>query len=72
MDIQAEKNELVKMLLATDDRSLLKDIRSLFTRKEKEISIPQYVIDGVRESQDQLRKGQGIPYEQIKKEFNIK
>ena len=70
MNLQAEKVELAKMLLETDDKSLLKDIRSLFSRKEGTTNLPQFVIDGIRESQEQLRNGKGIPYSEIKKELD--
>jgi len=70
MDIQAEKNELVRMLLDTDDRSLLKDIRSLFTRKEKDDTTPQFVLDGIKKSQEQFKNGQWITYEEVKKQLD--
>ncbi|QKJ30158.1 hypothetical protein HQ865_10425 [Mucilaginibacter mali] len=68
MNLQAEKIELAKMLLETDDRSLLKDIRTLFTRKEETlIATPQHVIDGIKKSQEQFKNGQYSSYEDVKK-----
>jgi len=70
MDLQAEKIELVKMLLDTDDKSLLKDIRSLFTLKKQDDTPPQFVIDGIRKSQEQFKNGQWISYEEVKKQLD--
>ena len=36
MNIQAEKIELAKMLLETDDEKLLEQIKNLFEKREKD------------------------------------
>jgi glutaredoxin len=66
MNLQAEKIELAKMLLETEDQSLLKDIRSLFTRKKESSTTPQFVIDGIKKSQEQFKNSQYLPYEEVK------
>jgi hypothetical protein len=66
MNLQAEKIELAKMLLETEDQSLLKDIRSLFARKKESNTTPQFVIDGIKKSQEQFKNGQYLPYEEVK------
>ena len=37
MDIQSEKLELIKMLLETNDRSILEGVKNIFTAKKKEV-----------------------------------
>ena len=37
MDIQSEKLELIKLLLETDDKSILEGLKNIFTANKKEV-----------------------------------
>jgi len=67
MDIQAEKIELVKMLLNTEDEAIIKKVRALFKRKDKDFweTLPENVKEGIEKSRQQANEGQLIPFEQI-------
>lgn len=72
MDLQAEKIELVKLILDTEDMNLIGEIKSLFKSREKDFwkTLPEHVKAGIRKSQEELRNGKGIPFEDIEKELN--
>lgn len=72
MDLKAEKIELVKMILDTEDRSLIQEIMSLFKRKEEDFwnTLPNHVKEGIRKSQEELKNGQFISYEDVKKRLD--
>jgi hypothetical protein len=71
MDLQAEKIELAKMLLDTEDEGLIQQIRSLFKSKTKDFweDLPSHVKQGVQKSRQQAKDGQLIPFSQIIKEL---
>jgi len=72
MDIKAEKIELVKLILDTEDQSLIQKIKSLFKSKEEDFweTLPEHVKAGVRKSQEEFRNGQFISYEDVKKKLD--
>ena len=63
MNLQAEKIELVKMLLDTEDKTLIRDIRSLFKTREKDFytELPQHGKDGIEKSRRQVSEGKISP-----------
>ena len=67
MDIQAEKIELVKMLLNTDDETIIKQVRALFKPTDKDFweTLPKKVKDGIEKSREQAKEGHLISFEQI-------
>jgi hypothetical protein len=71
MDIQAEKIELVKLILNTNDMALIDKIKSLFKSKEENLwgDLPDYVKKGIQESIDQANKGEFISLDEVKKEI---
>jgi hypothetical protein len=71
MDLQAEKIESAKMLLDTEDETLIQQIRALFKIRKKDFweELPEYVKQGVQKSRQQTKDGQLIPFEQILKEL---
>jgi hypothetical protein len=71
MNLQAEKIELAKMLLDTEDKKLIQQIRDLFKSKSKDFweELPAHVKQGVERSRKQAAEGQLIPFEQILKEL---
>jgi hypothetical protein len=72
MDIQAEKIELAKLILSTDDKGLISQIRSLFKNKEENWweEFPPSVKLGINESIIQADRGEFISYNDVKKEVS--
>lgn len=71
MDIQAEKIELVKLLLETEDTALLNDIKALFQSHEKDFwsTLPRHVKDGIGRGKQQARNGQVVPHEEAMRKY---
>ena len=72
MDIQAEKIELAKLILSTDDTGLINKIKSLFKDKEEDWwnELPLSIQQGINESLEQANRGEFISYDEVKKEVN--
>ena len=72
MDIQAEKIELVKLILSTDDTGLINKIKSLFKDKEENWwdELPLSVKQGINESIEQANRGEFISYNDVKREVS--
>lgn len=72
MDLQAEKIELVKLILDTEDMDLIGEIKSLFKSREKDFweTLPEDVKAGIRKSQEQLRNGQSVSFEDVMKRLD--
>jgi hypothetical protein len=72
MDIQAEKIELAKLILSTNDTGLINQIKSLFKDKEENWwgGLPASVRQGINESIDQANRGEFISYSDVKKEVS--
>jgi hypothetical protein len=72
MNLQAEKIELVKLILDTEDKTLIGEIKNLFKSHEKDFweELPEHVKAGVRKSQEELRSGKFITFEDIQKELD--
>jgi hypothetical protein len=73
MDIQADKIELAKMILSTDDTALLGQIKALFKGKEENWldELPSSVKQGIKESIAEADRGEFISLADVKKEVNI-
>ncbi len=73
MDIQAEKIELAKLILSTNDTGLLSTIKSLFKNTEDNWldDLPQYVQEGVARSIEQADRGEFISYDDVQKEVSV-
>lgn len=69
MDIQTEKIELAKLILSTDDISLINQIKSLFKNSEEDWweELPASVKLGINESIKQADRGEFISYNDVKK-----
>jgi hypothetical protein len=72
MDIQAEKIELAKLILSTNDTGLINQIKSLFRDKEEDWwdELPSHVKLGINESLQQANQGEFISYDEVKKEVS--
>ena len=73
MDIQAEKIELAKLILSTNDTGLMNQIKSLFKNKEENWfdELPDSIKQGINESIDQANRGEFISYDSVKQEINL-
>ena len=72
MDLKAEKIELVKLILDTEDENLISKIMNLFKNRESDFweTLPNSVKTGIRKSQEELQNGQFISYEDVKKKLD--
>lgn len=72
MGLETEKIQLAKMLLETEDRSLIKEVRDLFRGREKDFwdEIPEYIKEGIRKSQEQAKSGHLTPDAIVREKFN--
>jgi hypothetical protein len=66
MNLQAEKLELVRMILDVEDKSILKRIKSLIETEEDDFwdELHDDVKAGIEEGIAQLERGEGIPHEE--------
>lgn len=71
MDIQAEKIELAKRLLDTEDKNVIDAIKSVFESFDSEEwgDLPDKVITDVKESVKQIHMGQGIQHSQARETY---
>ena len=71
MNLHAEKIELAKMLLETEDKSLIKEIKALFKIREKNFwdELPHHVKDGIKRSKEQARNGLVTPHEEVMQKY---
>jgi hypothetical protein len=72
MDIQAEKIELAKLILSTNDTGLINKMKSLFKSKEEDWwdDLPASIKQGLNESIDQANRGEFISFDEVKKEVS--
>lgn len=66
MDIQAEKIELVKMLLDTNDPGVIRSLKEVFRKKGSvdlwdELSVEQQ--QEIKQASSETRQGEGVEYE---------
>jgi len=66
MNIQAEKLEIVKLILETDNPSILESIKRLFTGKIKKDfweSLPQYQKDDILKGIQEIENDEAVDYD---------
>ena len=71
MDLQTQKIELAKMLLETEDTSLLEEIKALFIKHEKDFweELPVHVKEGIKKSQQQANEGLLTSHDEVIKKY---
>jgi hypothetical protein len=72
MDMQAEKIELAKRLLDTEDEKIIDAVKSIFRNFDETdewSDLPDKVVSDVQESLKQIELGQGISHEQARESF---
>lgn len=70
MNIQAEKLELMKLILETENPSVLESIKSIFRKESKKDfweTIPQYQKDDILQGIQEIENGEIIDYEDFMK-----
>ncbi len=65
MNIQAEKLELVRLILDTDNPGILQSIKHIFSNAQKNDfwdSLPQYKKDDILNGLEEINKGDTVSY----------
>jgi hypothetical protein len=72
MDMQAEKIELAKLILSTDDTGIIKKVKALFKSKDEDQwnSLPASVRQSIHESIEQANRGEFIALDKVKEEVS--
>ena len=67
MDIQLEKIELMKLLLETENPSIINSIKKIFQKEQKDWwdELPQSVKDDIEESERQIERGEFSTFEDV-------
>ncbi len=73
MDIQAEKNELAKLILSTNDVQLINQVKALFKNDEENWwdKLPVSVKTKINQSIEEANSAEFVFYNEIQKEVNI-
>jgi predicted transcriptional regulator len=60
MDLQAEKIELVKLLLETESREVINEIKAVFKKRGNDFydDLPQYVKDSIETGLREIEAGE--------------
>ena len=74
MDIQLEKIELMKLLLETENPSIIKSIKKIFQKEQKDWwdELPNSAKEGIKEGLEDIKNGRVHSYEEVKKELDWK
>ena len=72
MDIQAEKIELVKLLLNEDDPDVISDVRSILNHKDFYDDLPDHVKEDIRQGLEDVKNGDVTPHEEVMRNFEQK
>jgi hypothetical protein len=67
MDLQAEKIELAKRLLGTDDEAVLLQIKEIFESNEKDFwqDLPDHVKAGIEKGRQQVTEGKLTAHNEV-------
>ena len=72
MNIQAEKLEIMKMILETDNPSILESIKKIFKRESKKDfweTLPQNQKEDILEGIQEIENGEVVDYEDFIKKY---
>lgn len=74
MDIQFEKLEIIKLLMETENPSVIQSIKKVFQKEQKDWydELPNYVKEGIAEGLEDLKQGKVVSYDDFKTQFNLK
>jgi hypothetical protein len=67
MNLLADKIELAKLLLETEDKSLIREIKVLFKKREIEFwdELPSFVKEEIKKSKEQTVNGLLTPHSNV-------
>ena len=67
MDLQAEKIELAKLLLETNDRNVLDEIKAVFEKQGHDFydDLPQHVKDSIEAGIKDVEEGNVYEHEEV-------
>ena len=71
MNLLADKIELAKLLLETEDISLIRDIKDLFKKREKQFwdELPHHIKEGIIKSKEEAAKGLLTPHTEVMQKY---
>lgn len=74
MDIQLEKQALIKLLKETENPSVIKAIKKVFQNEKKDWfdQLPNNAKEGIEEGLEDIKNGRVVSYEEVKKKFGWK
>lgn len=74
MDIQLEKQALLKLLKETENPSVIKAIKKVFQNEKKDWfdELPNNAKKGIEEGLEDIKNGRVVSYEEVKKKFGWK
>lgn len=72
MNLQAEKIELAKRLLDTNDLGLIQEIKAVFHKKEAEYwqALPDHVKQGIKRGQQQALENKLTSHESVMNKYS--
>ena len=72
MNLEAEKIELAKLVLETQDANLLLQIRGLFEDQDELTwdKLPEHVKDGIKRAEIDIENGQVHTHEEVMKKYS--
>ena len=68
MNIQAKKLEIMRLILETDNPSILESIKNIFTKKSQSDfweALPQEEKDGILQGIKEISNGEFVDYEEF-------
>lgn len=69
MNVQVEKIELAKRLLATEDEALLQQLKDVFENYHLSNDLPGYVKAGIAKAQEQAAAGLLTPHDLVMEKY---
>lgn len=73
MNIQAEKLELIRLILETDNLSIINSIKSYFTKEISNdfwLTLPMDEKEAILQGLDDIKKGKYVEYEEFIKQYS--
>lgn len=74
MDLQAEKIELVKLLLDTDNQSVLDEIKAIFQKQGHDFfeDLPQHIKDSIEAGLKDIENGDVYEHDQVMRDIKTR
>ena len=74
MDLQAEKIELMKLLLETDNEEIISQLKSVFRRKEYDFydDLPEHVKKDIDAGLEDVRNGDVYDHKSVMRDIKVK